>query len=82
MIYQIKKTVIVLLNNSLGDVLEYDNFDKASQLCQIMNSNSNDLCRYEIQVAPNQFPQKQNKNQLEFQFPIEDEVLESHRKIK
>ena len=51
--YQIRKTLIekgisVILNDSLGSVLELYNFDEASQLCQIMNSNSDNNCKYEL----------------------------------
>tara|TARA_R110000796_G_scaffold173474_1_gene290411 strand:- start:91 stop:270 length:180 start_codon:yes stop_codon:yes gene_type:complete len=51
--YQIRKTLIekgisVILNDSLGSVLELYNFDEASQLCQIMNANSDNNCKYEL----------------------------------
>jgi hypothetical protein len=53
--YQIRKTLIekkisVILNNSLGSVLEIDNFDHASHMCQVMNSNTHDNCKYELIV--------------------------------
>ena len=51
--YQIRKTLIekgisVILNDSLGSVLELYNFDEASHLCQIMNANSDNNCKYEL----------------------------------
>ena len=53
--YNIKKTIIekdisVILNDSLGEVLEFNNFDESSQLCQIMNVNSDSNCKYELIV--------------------------------
>ena len=56
--YQIRKTIIeknisVILNDSMGAVLELKNFDEALQLCQIMNSNSDSNCKYEIVVIVN-----------------------------
>ena len=52
-IYQIRKTIrekniTTLMNNSLGVVLE---FDEVSKMCEIMNSNSNSNCRYEIVIV-------------------------------
>ena len=57
--YQIRKTIIeknisVILNDSMGAVLELKNFDEASQLCQIMNSNSDSNCKYEICITKEQ----------------------------
>jgi hypothetical protein len=54
--YQIRKTIIeknisVILNDSMGAVLELKNFDEALQLCQIMNSNSDSNCKYEICIT-------------------------------
>ena len=51
--YQIRKTSIekdfsVILNDSLGCVLEFDTFEEASQLVVILNSNSDSNCRYEL----------------------------------
>jgi len=53
--YQIRKTILihnysVILNDSLGEVLEFDDFDKTSQICQIMNVNSDNNCKYELIV--------------------------------
>ena len=38
----------------MGAVLELKNFDEASQLCQIMNSNSDSNCKYEICITKEQ----------------------------
>ena len=43
-IYQIRKTSVennfsVILNDSLGSVLEFDTFEEASQIVIILNSN-------------------------------------------
>lgn len=51
--YQIRKTSVekgfsVILNDSLGSVLEFDTFDEAAQLVVILNSNSDNNCRYEL----------------------------------
>ena len=51
--YQIRKTSIerdfsVILNDSLGSVLEFDTFEDASRLVVILNSNSDNNCRYEL----------------------------------
>ena len=51
--YQIRKTSIerdfsVILNDSLGSVLEFDTFEEASRLVVILNSNSDNNCRYEL----------------------------------
>ena len=51
--YQIRKTSIerdfsVILNDSLGSVLEFDTFVDASRLVVILNSNSDNNCRYEL----------------------------------
>jgi len=50
--YTIKKTLIeknvqVILNDSLG-VVAYFTFDNAVQMCQLLNANSDNNCRYEI----------------------------------
>ena len=54
--YQVRKTIIeknisTLINDSLGVVLEFNNFDEVSKMCEIMNSNSNSNCRYEIVIV-------------------------------
>ena len=51
--YQIRKTSVekdysVLLNDSLGSVLEFETFEEASQIVIILNSNSDSNCRYEL----------------------------------
>jgi hypothetical protein len=51
--YQIRKTLIsqnisVLMNNSLGEVLEFENFDHAKDICIILNVNSDSNCKYEL----------------------------------
>tara|TARA_B100001094_G_C17429602_1_gene438533 strand:- start:50 stop:238 length:189 start_codon:yes stop_codon:yes gene_type:complete len=50
--YTIKKTIIekniqVILNDSMG-VVAYFTFDEAIKMCQLLNSNSDSNCRYEI----------------------------------
>lgn len=55
--YQIRKTSVekdysVLLNDSLGSVLEFDTFEQASQIVMILNSNSDSNCRYELVSVP------------------------------
>ena len=55
-IYRVRKTireknVSTLMNDSLGVVLEFNNFDEVSKMCEIMNSNSNSNCRYEIVIV-------------------------------
>ena len=55
-VYQIRKTIIeknisVLMNDGLGVVLEFKNFDDVSKMCEILNSNSDNNCRYEIQIV-------------------------------
>ena len=52
--YHIRKTIIekgitVYLNDSLGTILELNNIDEAMDLCQILNSNSDNNCKYEIE---------------------------------
>jgi len=54
-VYQIRKTIIekkisVLMNDSLGVVLEFNNFDDVSKMCEILNSNTDSNCKYEIQI--------------------------------
>jgi len=56
--YQIRKTIVeknisTLMNDSLGVVLEFNNFDEVSKMCEIMNSNSDSNCKYEIVVIAN-----------------------------
>tara|TARA_B100000927_G_C16368507_1_gene430463 strand:- start:326 stop:520 length:195 start_codon:yes stop_codon:yes gene_type:complete len=53
MAYKIRKTLIgqdisVILNDSLGVVLEINDFEEVSRIVQIMNANSDNNCRYEI----------------------------------
>ena len=55
--YQIRKTSIerdfsVILNDSLGSVLEFETFEEASQIVIILNSNSDSNCRYELVAVP------------------------------
>lgn len=55
-VYQIRKTLIeknisVLMNDGLGVVLEFTDFNEVSKICEIMNVNSDNNCRYEIQVV-------------------------------
>jgi hypothetical protein len=55
-VYRVRKTireknVSTLMNDSLGVVLEFNNFDEVSKMCEIMNSNSNSNCRYEIVIV-------------------------------
>ena len=50
--YTIKKTlreknVEVILNDSMG-VVAYFTFDEATQMCQLLNANSDSNCKYEI----------------------------------
>mgnify|MGYP001327828879 CR=1 FL=1 len=50
--YTIKKTlreknVEVILNDSMG-VVAYFTFDEATKMCQLLNSNSDSNCKYEI----------------------------------
>jgi len=51
--YQIRKTLIregvsILMNDSLGQILEYDNWDEVCHITTILNSNSDSNCKYEI----------------------------------
>lgn len=51
--YHIRKTFrrdnySVMLNNSLGAVLEIKSIEEATKMCEILNSNSDSNCRYEI----------------------------------
>jgi hypothetical protein len=55
-VYQIRKTIIeknisVLMNDGLGVVLEFTDFNEVSKICEIMNVNSDNNCRYEIQIV-------------------------------
>ena len=52
-LYKIRKTIIkesisVFLNNSLGETVEFSDFEEASRLCEILNSNTDNNCKYEI----------------------------------
>jgi len=38
------------MNDSLGVVLEFNNFDDVSKMCEILNSNTDSNCKYEIQI--------------------------------
>ena len=51
--YQIRKTIIkknisVILNDSMGSVLELKSFDQAVLMCQVMNANTDSNCKYEL----------------------------------
>ena len=51
--YQIRKTLLqinvsVLMNDGLGVVLEFTSFEEASKICEILNVNSDNNCKYEI----------------------------------
>jgi len=55
-VYQIRKTLIeknisVLMNDGLGVVLEFTDFNEVSKICEIMNVNSDNNCKYEIQTV-------------------------------
>jgi hypothetical protein len=55
-VYQIRKTLIeknisVLMNDGLGVVLEFTDFNEISKICEIMNVNSDNNCKYEIQTV-------------------------------
>lgn len=52
--YLIKKTIVekgitVYINNSLGETVEFEKFEEASKFCEILNSNSDNNCKYEIE---------------------------------
>ena len=54
--YQIRKTSLkrnfsVVLNDSLGSILEFNTFEEASHICVVMNSNRKSDCRYEVVVV-------------------------------
>ena len=54
--HQIRKTLIeknisVLMNDGLGVVLEFTDFNEISKICEIMNVNSDNNCKYEIQTV-------------------------------
>ena len=54
--YQIRKSSIkldfsVVLNNSLGTVLEFNTFEEASQICVVMNTNRKNDCFYSVIVV-------------------------------
>jgi hypothetical protein len=53
MAYKIRKTLIgqdlsVILNDSLGVVLEINDYYEICRIVEIMNANSDSNCRYEI----------------------------------
>jgi len=55
-VYQVRKTIIeknisVLMNDGLGVVLEFTDFNEVSKICEIMNVNSDNNCKYEIQTV-------------------------------
>ena len=55
-VYQIRKTLIeknisVLMNDGLGVVLEFTDFNEICKICEIMNVNSDNNCKYEIQTV-------------------------------
>ena len=59
--YKIRKTIIekrisVFLNDSLGDVLEFDDFEEVSKMCEILNVNSDSNCRYKVHHIKPQDP--------------------------
>ena len=50
--YHIRKTILadylsVILNDGLGVVAEFG-FDEAVKMCQLLNANSDNNCKYEI----------------------------------
>ena len=52
--FLIKKTILekgitVYINNSLGETVEFTQFEEASKFCEILNSNSDNNCKYEIE---------------------------------
>lgn len=49
----IEKNISVILNDALGVVAEF-NFDEATRLCQLLNSNSDSNCRYQIEARHNE----------------------------
>jgi len=60
--FKIRKTIIeknisVILNDTLGAVAEFS-FDEATNLCQLLNSNSDSNCRYEIESIPGEKARK------------------------
>ena len=59
--YKIRKTIIekrisVFLNDSLGDVLEFEDFEEVSKMCEILNVNSDSNCRYKVHHIKPQDP--------------------------
>jgi len=59
--YKIRKTIIekrisVFLNDSLGDVLEFEDFEEVSKMCEILNVNSDSNCRYKVHHIKTQDP--------------------------
>ena len=51
-IYHIRKTILadylsVILNDGLGVVAEFG-FDEAVKMCQLLNANSDNNCKYEL----------------------------------
>jgi len=52
--YLIKKTIVekgitVYINDSLGETVEFEKFEEASKFCKILNSNSDNNCKYKIE---------------------------------
>lgn len=52
--FLIKKTILekgitVYINDSLGETVEFTKFDDAARFCEILNSNSDNNCKYEIE---------------------------------
>tara|TARA_R110002074_G_scaffold115453_10_gene246390 strand:- start:1054 stop:1251 length:198 start_codon:yes stop_codon:yes gene_type:complete len=43
------RPISVLLNDSLGIVLEFKTFQNASSMCEILNANSDVECRYQVE---------------------------------
>ena len=39
------------MNDGLGVVLEFTDFNEISKICEIMNVNSDNNCKYEIQTV-------------------------------
>jgi len=43
------RPISVLLNDSLGVILEFKTFQDASRMCEILNANSDIECRYQVE---------------------------------
>jgi len=43
------RPISVLINDSLGVVLEFKTFQDASRMCEILNANSDIECRYQVE---------------------------------